>query len=400
MGPIASHGTGRFAWIDDALVELEERAARRHLVALQGATGARVQVDGRELLNFSANDYLGLAGDPRLAAAAAQGARRWGTGAGASRLVTGTLGLHEQLEGRLAALKGTEAALLFSTGYQANVGTLQALADEGLIFSDALNHASIVDGCRLARARVLIYRHGDADHLAELLAEHRGVRRKLIVTDGVFSMDGDLAPLPALAALAREHDSLLMVDDAHGTGVLANGRGTAHHFGVAGDVDLHVGTFGKALGSFGAFVACSAAMRELLIQRARSLVYTTAPPPPSVNATLAALDIMEQEPERLARLATLTALLRAGLLKAGWRIPQDPTPIVPLILGPPQRALAWSERLWKAGFWAQPIRPPTVPQGTSRLRITVSAAHDKSDIQAFVSALRQLAEQMPTRKIP
>ena len=400
MSPVqpAANGPDPLAWIDGALDDLERRAARRHLVVLQGRTGPRVQVNGRELLNFSANDYLGLAGDPRLAEAAAEAAQKWGTGAGASRLITGTLGLHCELESRIARLKGSEAALLFGTGYQANVGVLQALADDGVVFSDALNHASIVDGCRLARAQVVVYRHGDAAHLAALLEAHGDTRRKLIVTDGLFSMDGDLAPLPALVTLAGKHNALLMVDDAHGTGVLGGGRGASHHLDVTDGVHVHVGTFSKALGSFGAFVACPAAMRDLLIQRARSLVYTTAPPPPSIGAALKALDIVEQEPERLARLATLGATLRQGLRQAGFEVAEHPTPIVPLILGSRRTALAWSERLWRSGFWVQAIRPPTVPEGTSRLRITVSAGHKSADIEALVAALATLRRELPAQE--
>lgn len=402
MRPIQmqNEGPAPHAWIGEALHGLERCHARRHLVALESGTGPRVQVDGRRLLNFSANDYLGLAGDPRLAMAAAEAARRWGTGAGASRLITGTLGLHNQLEARIAALKGAESALLFGTGYQANVGVLQALADEGVVFSDALNHASIVDGCRLARAKVVIYRHGDAAHLAELLQAHRSAQRKLIVSDGLFSMDGDLAPLPALAELALQHEALLVVDDAHGTGVLGGGRGVAHHFGLTAGVHVHVGTFSKAFGSFGAFVACPADTRELLIQRARSLVFTTAPPPPCVGAALKALAIMAREPERLQRLAALAADLRHGLRQAGFQVSEDPTPIVPLILGSRRAALAWSERLWQAGFWVQAIRPPTVPEGTSRLRITLSAGHDAADVGALVQALATLRRELPREEGP
>ncbi len=380
-------------WVDQALHELESRDSRRHLVACQSATGTRVVVDGREMISFSSNDYLGLAHHDRLVEAVGATTRRWGSGSGASRLVTGTLDLHEQLERRLAALKETEAALLFSSGYQANVGVLQGLADQGVIFSDALNHASIIDGCRLARADVVIYRHRDLEHLGQLMETHASPPRKLIVTDGMFSMDGDLAPLPGIVQLAQQHGAFVVVDDAHGTGVLGGGRGTPHYLGVADGVDLQVGTFGKALGSFGAFVACSAPVRELLIQRARSLVYSTAPPPPCVGATLAALDLLEAEPERLEALYLRTRALRDGLRSAGFEVSQDPSPIVPVILGSAAAALRWSDLLWQRGIWIRAIRPPTVPAGTSRLRITMSAAHEFDHIEALVEALSELRRQ-------
>lgn len=380
-------------WVRRDLEALTASESLRTLAELDGPVAARVKVAGRELVNFSSNDYLGLASDSRLAEAAAEAARRWGAGAGASRLITGTLGIHARLEERLAALKGAEVALLFSTGYQANLGILTALAPEGVILSDELNHASIVDGCRLARARAIVYRHADANDLARKLAECADAPRKLVVTDGVFSMDGDLAPLAAISELARRHQALLVVDDAHATGVIGRGRGTAHHFGLEGKVPIQMGTFGKALGSFGAFVACSGAVRELLVNRARSLVYTTAPPPPSVGAVLAALRILEEEPERVEALSRNGAALRAGLRELGFPVPLDPTPIVPLLLGENRRTLAWSRRLWEQGLWVHPIRPPTVPPGTSRLRITVTATHTPEDLERLLASLRRLAAE-------
>ncbi len=381
------------AWVQTDLGALDATASRRRLRALEGPCGPRVRVEGRELLCFSSNDYLGLAADPRLAEAAARAARRWGTGAGASRLITGTLGLHGELEERLAALKGAEAAVLFSTGYQANQGLLQGLMPEGVICSDAKNHASIVDGCRLSRARTAVYRHADPDHLAELLAEHRDAPRTLVVTDGVFSMDGDLAPLPALAGLAARHGALVAVDDAHATGVVGAGRGTAHHLGVDPAGLVQMGTLGKALGSFGAFVACPRPVRDLLVNRARSLIYTTAPPPPAVGAALAALEILAAEPERLAALDRNARHLRGGLRALGFAVPADPTPIVPLVLGDNQRALAWGRALEERGFWVHPIRPPTVAPGTARLRVAVTATHRPEDLDALLAAVAELAQE-------
>ncbi len=380
-------------WICRELSALKKDALFRCLTETGSATGARVLVDGRELVNFSSNDYLGLANDPRLIKAANDAARRWGVGAGASRLITGTLGIHTQLERKLAELKSTERALLFSTGYQANIGILTTLASEGVILSDELNHSSIVDGCRLARAETVIYRHCDLTDLAEKMEVHSAVPRKLIVTDGVFSMDGDLAPLPGIVELARRHDALVVVDDAHGTGVMAGGRGTAHHFGLAEEVDVHMGTFGKALGSFGAFVASSRAICELLVNRARSLIYTTAPPPPSVGAALSALEVMEEEPERLAKLARNAQQLRTGLRGFGYEVPDHPTPIVPLILGSNEKTLGWGSALLERGFWVHPIRPPTVAEGSARLRITLCATHTSEEVAGLLAALEELAKR-------
>jgi 8-amino-7-oxononanoate synthase len=388
-------------WVRRDLESLDASDSRRRTTALASPTGPciRVKGEGRERINFSSNDYLSLAGDSRLARAVARSAETWGSGSGASRLICGTLGLHEELESALARLKAAETAVLFSTGYQANLGILQALMPDGVVFSDELNHASIVDGCRLARARTVVYRHCDASHLAELLGEAGKASRKLIITDGVFSMDGDLAPLPDLVALARQHEALLVVDDAHATGVVGAGRGTAHHFGVEGEVDVHMGTLGKALGGFGAFAACSAPLRELLVNRARSLIYTTAPPPPTIGAGLEALKILEEEPDRVEALARNGALLRKILSKKGFDVPEAPTPIVPLVLGENRRALEWSHRLWQQGFWVHAIRPPTVPPGTARLRITVSSGHTPTQIEALGDAVGRLLREDGRREV-
>ncbi|GAB4267965.1 MAG: 8-amino-7-oxononanoate synthase [Deferrisomatales bacterium] len=385
-------------WVPAELDALEAAQARRRLRTVASPAGPRVRVDGRELRCFSSNDYLGLAADPRLAEAAARAARRWGTGAGASRLITGTLGIHEALEHALARLKGTQTALLFPSGYQANLGVVTALGAEGAIFSDALNHASLVDGCRLARATTRVFRHGDPAHLAAQLEAHGDVSRKLVVTDGVFSMDGDLAPLPELLDTAAAHGAAVVVDDAHATGVVGDGRGTTHHYGLPSGRVVHVGTLGKALGAVGAFVACAAPVRDLLVNRARTLVYTTAPAPPAVGAALEAVRILEREPERVARLAANSRRLRAGLRAVGFPVPEDPTPIVPLVLGDNRTTLAWAEALWRDGFWVHPIRPPTVPPGSGRLRITVSSEHAPGDIDALVERLGEYAEKPRSRE--
>ncbi len=383
------------AWVHADLCHIDEAHARRTLRVVESHVGRRLQVEGREMLNFSSNDYLGLAGHPELAQASSAAAMIWGAGTGGSRLVTGTLAIHRQLERELAVLKGTDDAVLFSTGYQANVGILQSLMPEGAIFSDELNHASLVDGCRLAGARTCIYRHRDMDHLSELLANNADAARKLIVTDGVFSMDGDLAPLPRIAELAQLHHALAMVDDAHATGVLGAGQGSAHHFGVADRIHIHMGTLGKALGSFGAFAATSRELVDLLINRARSFIFTTALPPSAVGASLAALKILREQPQIVTRLTENGAMLRRGLREMGFDVPCDPTPIISLVLGSNRRALAWSRALWDMGIWVVAIRPPTVPQGSARLRVTVSADHTSDDIAALCRSIALLRETEP-----
>lgn len=302
-------------WVLEELGELRTDDSLRELKVLGSPVGAKVKHGGRELVNFSSNDYLGLATDPRLRRAAAAAAEKWGAGAGASRLICGSLGIHSELEQRAAQLKGAESALVFSSGYQANQSIIQGLMREGVIFSDELNHASIVDGVRLAGAKVCVYNHLDTDDLGAKLAQHGDAPRKMIVTDGVFSMDGDVAPLPGIVELAREHGALLLVDDAHATGVLGGGRGTAAHFGLEGEVDVQMGTLGKALGSFGAFAALNSKLRELIINRGRAFIYTTALAPPAIGAALEALRIVEAEPGlvgELERKARLMAELLGG----------------------------------------------------------------------------------------
>lgn len=379
-------------WIREELAASRRHNGLRELWPLESAVGARVTLDGRQLRNFSSNDYLGLASHPGVRQGAKQAVDQWGAGAGASRLITGSLGIHGMLEHRLAALKGTESCILFSTGYQANLGIITALMPSGVIFSDALNHASIVDGCRLAKARTVIYRHLDTAHLESLMKAHADAPRKMIVTDGVFSMDGDLAPLPELVKLAKTHKAMLVVDDAHATGVMGAGAGTAHHFGLREEVDIQMGTLGKALGSFGAFVATSRLIRQYLVNRARSLIYTTAPAPPAVGAALGALDVLEQDPDRCRRLGENAAYARTGLRQAGFNVPDDPTPIIPLVLGGNLRTLKWGDMLNKRGFWVHPIRPPTVAADSSRLRIALTSEHTREDIDDLVDTLTEIAQ--------
>ena len=384
--------------IDDALrVDLEDldrRGLHRRLRRLDARDGAHAMLDGRSVLVFGSNDYLGLAGHPKVRAAASEAATAWGAGATGSRLTTGDLAPHKALEAELAAFKGTEAALLFSSGFAANVGTIPALVGPGdLILSDALNHASLIDGCRLSRAEVRVYRHADAGHAHALLADRGAFRRALLVTDGVFSMDGDIAPLPALASVCESADAWLMVDDAHGNGVLGpTGRGTVEHFGLLGRVPIHMGTLSKALGSAGGFVAGSHTLIEWLRQRARSFFYSTASPPPTVAAARAALMVTQEEPERRARVLAHAARMRDGLSALGFEVLPGETPIIPVIIGEASEAMRLSAALESQGIWVTAIRPPTVPPGTARLRVTVTAAHTDADITEALEAFARLEE--------
>lgn len=378
-------------WIDGALADLEAKGLRRALEPMGPAQGPVVEVGGRTLVNLCSNDYLGLAFDERLRRAAADAALRGGAGAGASRLVAGDLPLHGELERALAAFHGTESALLFNSGYHANAGLPPALVGRGdAVFSDVLNHASIVDGAVLSRAGFVRYRHCDVQELSELLARSKA-RRKLVVTDAVFSMDGDAAPLRELAELCERHGAMLYVDEAHAVGVLGpTGAGLAEALGVKGRVDVEMGTLGKALGSFGAYVAGERRLRDLLLTRARTFVFTTALPPAACAASLAALGIVRGEPERRARLHALCDRMRAGLGKLGFDVSRVVSPIFPVVLGSEERALAVAAALRERGWFVRAIRPPTVPVGTSRLRVALSAALTEPQVDGFLGALAEV----------
>ena len=383
--------------LEQRLAELEDQGLRRRMRLVSGPQGPRVVLDGKGVLLLCSNNYLGLAEHERVRAAAADAALRWGAGAGASRLVSGTMTIHRRLEERLAAFKGTERALLFGSGYLANIGVISALATAGgpdtVIFSDALNHASIVDGCRLARAQTVVYDHCDTEHLAWCLQQHAG-RPAVIVTDSVFSMDGDVAPLAEIAVLARRFGARLVVYEAHGTGCRGpGGRGAVAEAGLDGTVDLVVGTLGKALGAYGAFVACSATMADFLTNTSRPLIFSTAPPPPAVAAALAALELIVQEPERVSRLQANADILRDALAREGFEVAGSTTQIVPLIVGDAALALRICEAAIDGGIFAQAIRPPTVPHGTSRLRLAVMASHTKPELREAARVLGRAALQ-------
>ncbi len=365
------------------LDELEHDSLRRRTRLVSGPQGPHVTLDGQRVLLLCSNNYLGLANHPRVREAAAAAALQWGVGAGAARLVSGTMTPHQELEERLAAFKGTEAALLFGSGYLANVGVISALArDRDVVLSDELNHASIIDGCRLSRAEIRVYRHRDVDHLAWSLDQVDGSRAKLIVTDSVFSMDGDVAPLPEIAELARRHGALLVVDEAHATGTLGpGGRGAVAAAGLSGEVDVVVvGTLGKALGSYGAFAACSRTMAEYLLNTARSFIFSTALPAPAVAAAAEALTLVETQPQLITSLAAAADTLRAALAREGLDAGPSTTQILPLIVGEPGTAARICELALADGVFAQVIRPPTVPAGTSRLRLAVMSEHRAEDL--------------------
>jgi 8-amino-7-oxononanoate synthase len=367
--------------LQERLAELESSGLRRRLRLIEGPQGPEVALDGSPVLLLCSNNYLGLADHPRLRRAAADAALNLGTGSGASRLISGSMSIHAELEWRLAEFKGAQAALLFGSGYLANSGTIAALAGRGeVVFSDELNHASIIDGCRLASAETFVYRHADTEHLEWGLRRAAG-RAALIATDGVFSMDGDIAPLPELVELARRHRCRVLVDEAHATGCIGPvGRGSVAAAGLTDEVDVIVGTLGKALGGYGAYVCGSRDVIDFLINSARPFIFSTAPPPPVVAAAQAALEILIESPDRVERLRQNADALREGLRAEGLE-PIGSTQIVPLVIGEADDAMALCERLLAEGLFAQAIRPPTVPAGTCRLRLTTMATHRVADLR-------------------
>ncbi len=379
-------------WQDD-LARLQRQGMLRSLRVIDGGQGPRVQINGRNVLLLCSNNYLGIANHPTLVKKMIDATVRYGAGSGASRLISGTMPVHAELEARLATFKGTEAALFFNSGYAANTGILQGLfGPDDLIFSDQLNHASIIDGCRLARARTVVYPHCDHVALAELMAREKPLRkgRWLIVTDGVFSMDGDVAPLPELCDLKDQFDALLMVDDAHGTGVSGrNGRGTGEALGCLERIDLHMGTLGKALGCAGAYLAADRVIIDTLINRSRSFIFSTSLPPGVPAAALAALELVDSdEGRRLRRKLDENRTLFAGLLTAGGMdLLGSTTQIVPVLTREPESTMKMTERLLEKGVFLQGVRPPTVPPGLCRLRATVMASHSLTELSAAVGKI-------------
>ena len=387
--------------VAERLDELRQRGLHRRLRLIEGPQGPSVTLDGRPVLLLCSNNYLGLADRAEVREAAAEAALRWGAGAGASRLISGNMQPHSRLEKRLAAFKGYESALLFGSGYLANTGTISALAKEGeVVFSDELNHASIIDGCRLSRAETFVYRHGDLDHLAWGLRQ-AGKRAALIVSDGVFSMDGDIAPLVDLQALANQHGCRLMVDEAHATGALGpGGRGSVAAAGLSGEVDLVIGTLGKALGSYGAYACADQETTDYLLNTARSFVFSTAPPPPAAAAAMAALEVLESQPERVDKLVANAATLRRALAAEGLAVGDSETQIVPVEVGAAAPTMALCERVLEQGVFAQGIRPPTVPEGSSRLRFTVMSTHRREELERAARIVGSAARELGIAAAP
>ncbi len=380
--------------LEIGLAQLATEGLRRRRRTLDAPCGPEAIIDGRPVVAFCSNDYLGLANHPAIVAAAQEAAGRWGVGSGASHIVSGHLRPHEDLEARLATFVGRERALYFTTGYMANLAIVPTLVERhDAIFADRLNHASLIDAALLARAEHVRYPHGDVDALAARLEQSRA-RRKLILTDAVFSMDGDLAPLPELFALAERFDAWLVVDDAHGFGVLGpSGRGSIAHFELPPSPRLILmGTLGKAAGVSGAFVAGDQRVIDWLVQRARPYIFTTASSPLIATALLASLDLIAAGDERRAHLRRLIDRLRSGLEELPWRLLPSPTAIQPLLIGGNDAVVRLSERLFARGLWVPAIRPPTVPVGTARLRISLSAAHDETQIDALITALHDCAD--------
>jgi 8-amino-7-oxononanoate synthase len=376
---------------------LNESAARhltRRLTPLHSGVGPIVEMAGRQILLLASNDYLGLAMHPEVIQASVEATQRFGAGAGAARLISGSLPPHQDLESALAQFKGTEAALTFSSGYLANIGTIPALIEQGgLILADRLCHASLIDGCRLSAADFRVYRHNDPAHLETLLAKRRRARQTLIVTDGLFSMDGDLAPLPELSRLAQDYEADLYIDDAHGTGVMGlHGRGTAEHFGLDTQIPFQMGTLGKAFGSSGAYLAGSSTLIRHLINTSRSFIFTTAPPPSSAAAAMTALQVIRREPERRARLWANRERLFSGLTQLGFRLSPSVSPIMPILVGNAETALLFAGHLFEEGVYAPAIRPPTVPDATSRIRVTVTSEHTSSHIDYALTAFQRAGQ--------
>jgi 8-amino-7-oxononanoate synthase len=374
----------------EKLQQLRDQSLLRVLTPVESATGSSIHYGGREVILLSSNDYLGLTMHPEVVQAARVATERYGTGSGASRLVSGTLPPHEQLETALTIFKGTEASLLFGAGYLANLGVIPALIGSGgLILADRLCHASVIDACRLSQADFRVFRHGDCDHLESLLRSRTTDRSTLIITEGVFSMDGDLAPLPDLVSLAERYGAMLYVDDAHGTGIMGGtGRGTIEHFDLERRIPFHMGTLSKALGSYGGFLVGTHELVQYVINTARSFMFTTALPPAVAAASSAALTVIDREPERRARLWSNRQRLFDGLKALGCTLPPTASPILPVLLGDAASASTFAERLLAHGVYATAIRPPTVPDGTSRIRFTVTSEHTTDQIDEALHALR------------
>jgi len=386
--------TGTF--LKDSIVALEDKGLRRHMRRLSGQQGREVIFDGRKVLNFCSNNYLGLANDPRLQEAAIKAVQQSGIGTGASRLVCGNMDAHQQLEGTIARFKGVEACLMFSAGYMANIGVIASLfGREDIVFSDKLNHASIVDGIRLSRAEYRRYPHCNMEALEAMLKNSSEYKKRVIITDSVFSMDGDVAPLDQIVSLAKRYSCWVMVDEAHAVGVMgANGRGAAEYFGVEDEIDIHMGTLSKAAGSFGAYCCGSKKLVDFLINHARSFIYTTGLPPSIAAASARAIEIIESDLILRKQLWTNARYLRDGLRRIGFDTMCSETPIIPILIKDVVKTVEFSKKLFEVGVLVSAIRPPTVPVNTSRLRLTVMAAHTRNDLDCVLNQCQNIGRDL------
>jgi len=386
----------KLAFLQDELDELKREGVYRDLRVVQGEQKARTVIDGKEVINLSSNNYLGLTTHPRLRQAAIAAVEKYGAGSGAVRTIIGTMTLHQELEEKIAKFKHTEAALVFQSGFTANTGVIPAVVGKGdVVISDELNHASIIDGCRLSRADIKRYPHRDMDGLKKALEESQGYRRKLVITDGVFSMDGDIAPLPDIVELADRYGAMVMVDDAHASGVLGrNGRGTVDHFDLHGRVDIQVGTLSKAIGVLGGYVAGPKVLRDWLIQRARPFLFSTSHPPAVAAACIAAFDVLLEEPQLIDRLWENARYFKAGLKELGFNTGESETPITPVIVGEGALAMRFSDRLFEEGVFAQGIAYPTVPAEKSRVRTIVTAAHTRADLDEALAIFARVGREL------
>lgn len=384
------------AFVDQELEALRGRGLFRTLRELQGPQQARSIFDGHQVINLSSNNYLGLTTHPRLVEAAIRATEKYGAGSGSVRTIAGTMTLHEELEEKLAAFKHTEAALVFQSGFTCNSGIIPVLVEQGdAILSDELNHASIIDGIRLTRAERKIWAHADLDALETALKETQAARRRLIVTDGVFSMDGDVANLPGIVDLAERYGGIVYVDDAHASGVFGrHGRGTVDHFNLHGRVHVQVGTLSKAIGSLGGYVASTQGLRELLIQRGRPFLFSTSHPPSVTAACIAALDVLQEEPQLINHLWDNTRYFKHGLQRLGLNIGASESPITPVIAGEGQKATRLSDRLFEEGVFAQAIGYPTVPDAKSRVRTIVTATHTHTDLDQALAAFEKVGNEL------
>ena len=392
----AAPAANPLGFLDEALEQLRAEGLYRRLRVLEGEQAHTSRFDGRDVINLSSNNYLGLTSHPSLREAAIRAVRELGAGSGSVRTIAGTMALHLDLERRIAAFKHTEAAVVFQSGFAANAGTVAAiLGKEDLILSDELNHASIIDGARLSRASIKVFPHRDVEALRRLLEETASIKRRLVITDGVFSMDGDVAPLREIAALAREHGAIMMVDDAHSSGVLGrNGRGTIDHFDLHGQVDIQVGTLSKAMGVLGGYVCGSKSLIEFLYHRARPFLFSTSHPPAVASACLAAIDVLEREPERIERLWANTKRFKAGLTRLGFDTGTSETPITPILVGEADTAMKFSDRAFERGVFAQGIGFPTVAKGRARLRTIVTATHTEEELDRALEILGDAARSL------